>query len=153
MLRYLFAGMLLTSTAAFAAGSPSDAVRFFYSPTTSETAPENRDRFMEPASTVFEKNDKLSSGGEEIGCIDFGLALDAQDYDDAEVARTLKLEENVSGSDATVTATFNLFSGDSDAQREIRWTLKNIGGDWRISDIASVTGDWKLSEFECKAGQ
>jgi hypothetical protein len=136
---------------AIAAGSPSDAVRFFYSPVTSETAPENRGRFTEPATTIFKQNDELSAGGDEIGCIDFGLALDAQDYDDAEIARTLKLKESLSGNEATVTATFNLFAGDSNAQRTILWSLKKDGEDWKVADIASETGDWKLSEFDCKA--
>jgi hypothetical protein len=153
MLRFLLAAVLLMPSSALAAGSPSDAVKFFYSPITSETAPENRDHFTDPALTVFQQNDALAAGGDEIGCIDFGLALDAQDYDDAEVARTLKLEENVSGDDASVVATFNLFSGESDAQRKIVWSLKKVGENWKVSDIASDTGDWKLSEFQCKAGE
>ncbi len=130
------------------AGPASDLVRFFYVPVQWEANPDYRDRFTGPAKALFDLNDKTPEG--EIGCIDFGPGIDAQDYDDDTIKKTLKLSEDVSGDSATVTATFTLFPDHSDeARREIRWVLAREGGAWKIADIVSVTNGWKLSELEC----
>lgn len=145
----VFAVALLVPVAAFA-GPASDAVKFFYSPVGSETDPATRDRYADPAKTKLDQNDRLTETN-EIGCIDFGLAVDAQDFDDAEIAKTLKFEEKVSGDDATVLAIFRLFPNDPAGMpaRQIKWTLKKVGGDWKVSDIESAETGWKLSEFDC----
>jgi hypothetical protein len=130
------------------AGPASDAVRFFYVPVQWEADPQFRDRFTGPAKTLFDLNDKMPEG--EIGCIDFGPGIDAQDYDDATIKKTLKLSEEVTGDTATVTATFTLFPDHSEeAKRDMRWLLAREGGKWKISDIVSVTSGWTLSELEC----
>ncbi|MEQ1953325.1 hypothetical protein [Mesorhizobium sp. CN2-181] len=150
MFRMAFVGLGLSLlTAPALAGPAADAVRYFYSPVTSESDPQNRERFTDPAKKIFEQNDAAVEGGEEIGCIDFALAVDAQDLDDGEVSRTLRLDEKVSGGDATVTAYFNLFPGEPESKREIVWTLKKVGGDWKVADIESPQNQWKLSEFDC----
>lgn len=130
------------------AGPASDAVRFFYVPVKWEADPDFRDRFTGPAKKLFDLNDKMPEG--EIGCIDFGPGIDAQDYDDDTIKKTLKLSEDVSGDTATVTATFTLFPDHSDeAKREMQWLLVNEGGTWKIADIVSVSSGWKLSGLEC----
>ena len=129
------------------AGPASDAVRFFYSPPVFEGDPALRGRFVDPARKIFEANDKTPEG--EIGCIDFGVAVDAQDYDDAEIASSLNLSENVSGDTAEVTATFQLFSDEEESRREIVWSLVKVGKDWKVADVASRTNDWRLGSFEC----
>jgi hypothetical protein len=129
------------------AGPASDAVRFFYVPVQWEADPSFRDRFTGPAKKLFDLNDAMPAG--EIGCIDFGPGIDAQDYDDATIKKTLKLSENVQGDMATVTATFTLFPEGDDAKREMQWLMVNEGGRWKIADIVSVTSGWKLSELEC----
>ena len=130
------------------AGPASDAVRFFYVPVQWEADPDFRDRFTGPAKKLFDLNDKMPEG--EIGCIDFGPGIDAQDYDEDTIKKTLKLSEDVSGDTATVTATFTLFPEHSDdAKREMQWLLVNEGGTWKIADIVSVSSGWKLSELEC----
>jgi hypothetical protein len=96
------------------------------------------------------ENDALSSNGEEVGCIDFVLAIDAQDYDEKELAKTLQISGEDEGDSATVTAKFSLFEDQADSGREIVWSLRNVDGDWKVSDIESKTDNWKLSEFECK---
>jgi hypothetical protein len=154
MIRIAFAAFAFSTAAVPAlAGPAADAVRFFYEPVGSPSDPEFRDRFVDPARTKFQENDTLSSNGDEIGCIDFALPVDAQDLDDAEVARTLKLDETVSGDDATVTASFNLFPGEPESRREIVWTLKKVGDAWKIADIAAPKSDWKVSEFDCTTPQ
>ena len=141
---------ILMSASAFA-GPASDAVEYFYLPPTFEPDPGNRDRFTDPAKGIFEQNDKLNDGGEQIGCIDFVLAIDAQDLDEAEIARTLELTENVSGDTADVVAKFRLFPGQDESRREIHWSLRNIDGKWLIADIASPANNWRLSDFDCSS--
>lgn len=141
------AAILALSAVPALAGPASDAVRFFYTPVKWEADPEFRDRFTGPAKKLFDLNDKMPEG--EIGCIDFGPGIDGQDYDDATIKKTLKLAEEVSGDQATVTARFTLFPEGDDAKREMQWLLVNEGGTWKIADIVSVTSGWKLSELEC----
>ena len=143
----LAAFLSLACVPAFA-GPASDLVRFFYVPVQWEADPQFRDRFTGPAKELFDLNDKMPEG--EIGCIDFGPGIDAQDYDDDTIKKTLKLSEEVSGDQATVTARFTLFPDHSEeAKREIQWVLAKEDGKWKIADIVSVTSGWKLSELEC----
>jgi hypothetical protein len=144
-----FAVVAATLTAAHA-GDAADTVRSFYADVEFEADPGFRDRFIDPARARFEENDALSSNGEEVGCIDFVLAIDAQDYDEKELAKTLQISGDDESDSATVTAKFSLFEGQPDSDRQIVWSLKNVDGDWKVSDIESKTNDWKLSEFECK---
>ena len=141
------AALLALSAVPALAGPASDAVRFFYVPVKWEADPEFRDRFTGPAKKLFDLNDKMPEG--EIGCIDFGPGIDGQDYDDATIKKTLKLAEEVSGDQATVTARFTLFPEGDDSAREIQWVLAKEGGKWKIADIVSVASGWKLSELEC----
>ncbi len=134
--------LALTAAPAFA-GPASDAVKFFYSNIGAEYDAANRGRFVDPAKAVLDANDKS-----EEACIDFGLALDAQDYDEAEVAKTLKLTEESGGE--TVIASFTLFPGDKDSERAIVWQLKQVGGEWKIADVVSDESGWRLSEFTCQ---
>jgi hypothetical protein len=136
--------LAVTAVPAFA-GPASDAVQFFYSNIGAEYDAANRGRFVDPAKSVLDANEKS-----EEPCLDFGLALDAQDYDDAEVAKTLKLAEDLNGDSAMVTASFSLFPGDPQNDREIVWELKQVGGQWKVSDIGQANGAWRLSEFTCQ---
>jgi hypothetical protein len=129
------------------AGPASDAVKFFYTPVKWEADPDYRDRFTGAAKALFDLNDKTPEG--EMGCVDFGPGIDAQDYDDATIKKTLKLSEEVNGDNAVVTARFTLFPEGDEAGREMQWTLTNEGGAWKIADIASLSNGWKLSELNC----
>lgn len=132
------------------AGPASDAVMFFYSPVKFAADAQYRDRFIEPVTKLFELNDAaLKKNPDEVACIDFEPALDAQDYDDKAVADSLKLSEVVNGDSATVTANFNLFTEGDDSKREMVWDLKKVNGDWKIADISSKSNSWKLSELGC----
>ena len=150
----LLAVLSLAAPMAAFAGPPSDAVRFFYVPEVKfEADSAYRDRFTEPVAKLFELNDQaIRKNPDEVACIDFDPGLDAQDYDDAAVGKTLRLSEKVDGDSAEVTAKFRLFPDgvdDEGSEREMLWSLKRIGGQWKVSDIASVTNDWKLSELQC----
>ncbi|WP_256750700.1 DUF3828 domain-containing protein [Mesorhizobium sp. Mes31] len=141
--------------AAAFAGPASDAVKFFYVPAVKFEADEQyRDRFTEPATKLFDLNDQATKKHpDEVACIDFDPGLDAQDFDQKSISKTLKLSEKRDGDNAEVTASFSLFSEGDDSKREMVWSLKKIDGKWKISDIASKTSDWKLSALECVAGQ
>jgi len=141
--------LAMTVTSAHAVEA-SETVRGFYTDVEFEADPSFRDRFVDPAKAKFAENDAQSSNGEEVGCIDFVLAIDAQDYDEKELAKTLQISGEDEGDSATVTAKFSLFEDQADSAREIVWSLRNVDGDWKVSDIESKTNDWKLSEFECK---
>lgn len=134
------------------AGPASDAVKFFYTQGRFVGDTDYRDRFIGPARTLFDQNDAALDSEDGVPCIDSDPALDAQDFDDDELARTLKLSESVNGDHAEVTAAFRLFAGEEDSSREMVWTLRKVAGSWKISDIASKTNGWRLSELECFAG-
>jgi hypothetical protein len=148
---YLAAAVFLAATPAFA-GEAEDFVRSFYTDIQYEADPMYRDKFVDPARAKLEENDKTPDG--DVGCIDGILALDAQDYDEAAVKKTLKLEEKVSGDDATVTAKFSLLDDNQpDSAREIVWSLKKVGSAWKVADIAAPADDWKLSALDCGSGE
>lgn len=145
------------ATPAFA-GPASDAVKFFYVPQVKfEADAKYRDRFTEPVTKLFELNDAAQrKNPDELACIDFDPGLDAQDFDQKTVSKTLKLAEALDGDAGTVTATFTLFPADAGvegAAREMVWSVKKIDGKWKIADIASKTNGWTLSQLECMAGQ
>jgi hypothetical protein len=151
----LVAALSLAMPAAAFAGPASDAVKFFYVPAVKfEADAQYRDRFTEPVTKLFDLNDQATKKNpDEVACIDFDPGLDAQDFDQRSVSKTLKLSEKLDGDNGEVTATFNLFSEGDDSKREMVWSLKKVDGKWKISDIASKTSDWKLSALECMAGQ
>ncbi len=150
--RVLLAGALLAAGVQPAlAGKASDFVRTFYTNLQYEADPQFRGKFVDPAKAKLDAIDKMSSAEDEVGCVDGILALDAQDYDEKVVAKTLKLSEDVQGDAATVTAKLSIFDdGQPDSQREIVWLLKKVGGDWKVSDIDARSGSGKFSEMECQ---
>src|SRR5262245_42580904 len=92
-MRIAFAATLLfvLSSGSACAGPPSALVRSFYNPVGYEPDKAVRDKFTDPAKSLFERNDKASDQGEI--CIDFVPSIDAQDLDQAVLDRTLKLDE------------------------------------------------------------
>ena len=154
--RLIHAAILMVAVAAAseakAAETPSETVRQFYSPTVIwEADPAVRDRFTGAAKALLDKDDIVSKDHTELGCLGFALAIDAQDLDQDEINRTLKLTESLHGDSATVVATFKLFPGQSDNDREMTWSLQRFDGDWKVADIRSETGNWRLSELNCDA--
>lgn len=142
--------------AAVLAGPASDAVKFFYVPEVKfEADAQYRDRFTEPVTKLFDLNDQATKKNpDQVACIDFDPGLDAQDFDQKTVSKTLKLAEKVDGDSADVTATFSLFpEEDGGGQREMHWALKKVDGKWKVADITSKTSDWTLSQLECMPGQ
>ncbi len=137
--------MLLATAPSAVAGPASDVVRQFYEQPGLELEKSARSDFLDPARKVLNLNDIIREGGDE-GCLDPHLPFNDTNYDPAEVLKTLQLEELVKGSEATVVAKFRA----EDQLQAVQWRLKDIGGDWRIFDIVSMTKDWALSRFQCE---
>jgi len=135
--------MLMASPAL--AGPPSEVVRPFYLQPGLELERSARGNFIDPARKILNQNDEIRQGGPD-GCLDPALPFNDTNYDPAEVASTLKLEELISGGEATVLAKF-MAEGQEQA---VQWRLKEIGAQWRISDIVSTSKDWALSRFQCE---
>lgn len=139
----LLSVLALFSKPAFA-GDPSDTVKYFYDHLGAESEFENRGRFTGPALDFLNAADAAWIG-DETNCIDFGFAIDAQDFDEAEIARTLKLEETVDGNTARVVAQFDNFGQST----KVEWTLSQSAAGWQVSDIASKANDWRVSAMSC----
>jgi uncharacterized protein DUF3828 len=153
-LTVLAAALSIAAPAAALAGPASNAVKFFYMPEVKfEADAKYRERFTEPVTKLFDLNDQAQKNKpDEVPCIDFAPGLDAQDFDQKTVVKTLKLSEAVDGDSAEVTATFSLFPEGDDSKREMVWSLKKVDGKWKVADIASKSSGWTLSALECMPG-
>ncbi len=136
----------LVSGVAFAA-QPMDTVKPFYSDPGSELGTENLDKYTGKAYDVMKAANDASSDG---ACIDFMMSVDAQDFDEDVLKKTLDVNEALAGDQATVWATFKLFKEDTDA-KEIDWEMEKVDGVWKIADIYPKDKSWKLTTFDCAA--
>jgi hypothetical protein len=129
------------------AGAPSDAVQFFYDNIGSERLPENRDLFTARAREQLDANGRTEDAGDG-SCVDFVMAIDGQDFDEDEVARTLELSEAFSRGDAVVSAEFMNFG----EPHLVQWMLmdEDGDGDWKVADISIPNNGWRLSDLECE---
>ncbi|MCB8838188.1 YbjP/YqhG family protein [Aurantimonas sp. VKM B-3413] len=113
-----------------------ETVRAFYAnPDADERDPR---RFTGPALDTIQRAAAAPEG--EESCLDFSFVFDGQDFDEAEVAKTLKLDGAMKGDAAVVTADFKNFG----QAQELIWTLRQDKGAWKVADIESVIGEWTL---------
>jgi hypothetical protein len=126
-------------------GSPTAVVRPFYNQVNLEVDPSQRGHFIDPAKTVLDKSDALRKSGQGE-CLDPNMALDNADYDKLAIDKSLKSIEAVNGDQAKVVVAFVV----EGHQHRLEWKLKKVGGDWKISDLLSVTGEWALSQYQCE---
>ncbi|RWN32615.1 hypothetical protein [Mesorhizobium sp.] len=126
-------------------GSPTAVVKPFYEHVGLELDPAQRSHFADPAKSVLDKSDALRKSGQGE-CLDPNMALDNAQYDKAEIDRSLKTIEAVNGDEAKVVVAF-VVEGNP---HRLEWKLKKIDGDWKISDLLSVTGEWALSQYQCE---
>ncbi|OCW57126.1 hypothetical protein [Hoeflea olei] len=138
---------LLASIAAgpAVAGEPAEAVRYFYENIGAEVDVASRDRFTSPALDFLNAADAAWDRDETV-CIDFGFAVDAQDFDEDEIATTLKLDETVEGDTARVSARFENFGQPT----QVDWTLRKGATGWLVADIAAPDKSWSVSTMECQ---
>lgn len=139
-MRFLYLALLLAATPVLAphalAQTAEETVRGFYGdPPFDFFEPGNWRELTGPALATVKKNAEAPGG--EVGCLDFMPTVDGQDYDAAEIARTLTLTDEGGGS---VLATFKMFGED----RRLHWSMQKEKGAWKVADLASETGDWRL---------
>lgn len=126
-------------------GSPTAMVKPFYDHPGLELDPTQRKNFVDPAKTVLDKSDALRASGQGE-CLDPNMALDNADYDKLAIDKSLKSIEAVNGDQAKVVVAFVV----EGHQHRLEWKFKKVGGDWKISDLLSVTGEWALSQYQCE---
>lgn len=126
-------------------GSPTAVVKPFYEHLGLELDPAQRKNFIDPAKSVLDKSDALRVSGQGE-CLDPNMALDNSDYDKLAIDKSLRTIEAVNGDEAKVVVAF-IVEGH---QHRLEWKLKKVGGDWKISDLLSVTGEWALSQYQCE---
>jgi len=126
-------------------GSPTAVVRPFYDQVNLEIDPAERGHFIDPAKTVLDKSDALRKSGQGE-CLDPNMALDNADYDKDEIDKSLKTLEAINGDQAKVIVAFVV----AGTPHRLEWKLKKVDGDWKISDLLSVTGEWALSQYQCE---
>ncbi|ESW68778.1 hypothetical protein X773_28690, partial [Mesorhizobium sp. LSJC285A00] len=127
------------------AGSPTAVVRPFYDQVGLEIDPAQRSHFIDPAKTVLDKSDALRTSGQGE-CLDPNMALDNADYDKTEIDKSLKTLEAINGDQAKVIVAF-VVAGNP---HRLEWKFRKVDGDWKISDLLSVTGEWALSQYQCE---
>ena len=126
-------------------GSPTAVVKPFYEHVGLELDPAQRKNFVDPAKSVLDKSDALRASGQGE-CLDPNMALDNANYDKLAIDKSLRTIEAVNGDEAKVVVAF-VVEGN---QHRLEWKLKKVGGDWKISDLLSVTGEWALSQYQCE---
>ncbi|OBQ80440.1 hypothetical protein [Mesorhizobium sp. WSM3873] len=126
-------------------GSPTAVVKPFYEHLGLELDPGQRKNFSDPAKSVLDKADALRASGQGE-CLDPNMALDNADYDKLAIDKSLRTIEAINGDEAKVVVVFVV----EGHQHRLEWKLKKVGGDWKISDLLSVTGEWALSQYQCE---
>ncbi|PAQ05269.1 hypothetical protein [Mesorhizobium temperatum] len=126
-------------------GSPTAVVKPFYEHVGVELDPAERSHFADPAKSVLDKSDALRKSGQGE-CLDPNMALDNAAYDKAEIDKSLKTIEAVNGDEAKVVVAF-VVAGNP---HRLEWKFMKVDGDWKISDLLSVTGEWALSQYQCE---
>jgi hypothetical protein len=126
-------------------GSPTAVVKPFYEHVGLELDPAERSHFADPAKSVLDKSDALRKSGQGE-CLDSNMALDNAAYDRAEIDKSLKTIEAVKGDEAKVVVAF-VVAGNP---HRLEWKFRKVDGDWKITDLLSVTGEWALSQYQCE---
>ncbi|RWO95810.1 MAG: hypothetical protein E5Y88_11220 [Mesorhizobium sp.] len=126
-------------------GSPTAVVKPFYEHVGLELDPAQRSHFADPAKSVLDKSDALRKSGQGE-CLDPNMALDNAQYDKTEIDKSLKTIEAVNGDAAKVVVAF-VVAGNP---HRLEWKLRKVDGDWKVTDLLSVTGEWALSQYQCE---
>ncbi len=157
--RTLFALLFWICLAAtpVAAQTPEEIVRWIYqSMTLSQdarhsglqflTAPERRRTYLSQRLVrLYDANDLNSDHGRDLmnACFEQGFEIPGNDFDAAEVARTLRLSATGNTTGQRVTARFSTFG----TPAQIHYDFIVEDGFWRIDDIGEP--GWTLSGVSC----
>ena len=104
-------------------------------------SPDNEGFFTDPALDVIHANN--GPGG---SCIDVNPFVDAQDFDIAEIKRTLKLNASrAANGQMLVEAQFRNLG----ERKSIVWTLVGSSGFWQVSDVEGPEPGSRLGAIRC----
>jgi hypothetical protein len=154
MRRLILSLCLIWAALPAAAQTPEDTVRWIYTSMAQTGAPqerglwylsrpERREQFFTRRQVAFIiAND---SHGDDLAtaCIDFDPAIPGNDYDGAEILRTLSLSSTGDATRQTVTAQFTTFGQPA----QIVYDFIVEEGFWKIDDIAGP--GWRVSQMPC----
>ncbi|HEV2512778.1 hypothetical protein [Bosea sp. (in: a-proteobacteria)] len=137
----------LLSVGAVSAETPEAIVRGIYAGGLAQSSigrlrsAENRGRYFQPSLVrLFAADDRADNL-----CIDFAITSSGQDFDEKEIARTLRVEVKAGDDRAAVDVRFRNFG----EANHIRYDFVRAGEAWKIADIASLSHRWRLSKIRC----
>lgn len=106
--------------------------------------PANRVRHFQPGLV------RLLAANDREDCIDFALTSDGNNYDEAEIMRTIRMETRTEENRASVDVRFMSLG----KPNHYRYEFERAGDSWKIADIASLgEGNWRLSQTRCGRGR
>ncbi|MEO9651458.1 MAG: hypothetical protein ABJ360_06780 [Roseobacter sp.] len=157
-MRYVLAFLVLNMafvTSAMAQ-TPQDIVRWVYTSLSQQSAasaqgldylssPGQRHQFFSRQMVAFYQANE-SYGDDLAGaCVDYSFAIPGQDYDAAEIARTLRLTSIKAADRLTIAADFSTFG----QPVRVLYEFAAEDGFWKIDDIAGQ--GFRVSEIPCAA--
>lgn len=145
----------LTAALPARAQNPEDLVRWIYTSLSAPgpaqarglgylSAPAQRGQYLSRRLAAF--HDANDTYGDDLmtACVDFGFDIPGQDFDEAEIARTLTVTSAGDATRLSVTARFTSL-GEPAA---ITYDFIPEDGFWRIDDIAGP--GWRVSQIPCR---
>jgi hypothetical protein len=155
MIRKLLRYSMIGASAAFTAStssaqSPEDLVRWIYTSLPQPggslgyvTSEAERDRYLSHRLAAFFAADDSYGDDMQSACLDFGPAIPGNDYNAAEIVRSLAVSTEVDGAQTRVKAAFTTFG----EPVEIVYSFVVEDGLWQLDDIAGP--GYRLSEIPC----
>lgn len=150
---WCLAGLAWLSAPPARAGGPEETVRWIYhsrlqgGPGPSGyaylAAPERRAQFLTRRMVAFHAANDSQRNATGVACVDFGADIPGQDFDPAEIVRTLRLDARGDDRARQVVARFFNFGRPA----EITYFFIAEDGFWKIDDIAGP--GWRMSQISC----
>lgn len=144
---------MLMSLPVWAEG-PEDTVRWMYTSLTQPgqanskglgymTHPERREQFLSRRLTAFYAANDTYGNDLAAACVDFGFQIPGQDFDPAEIVRTLTIETTGDDTRQSVTARFTSFGEPA----LVVYDFIIEDGFWQLDDIAG--SGWRVANMTC----
>ncbi|WP_299676776.1 hypothetical protein [uncultured Roseobacter sp.] len=155
MKRFLAAVLLLISSAvSTAAQSPDELIRWVYTSLASAnpwaqqglqylSAPAQRTHYFTRRMVAFYEANESYGDDLARACVDFGFAVPGNDYDAAEISRTLQVSARTTPERITVEARFSSFGSPA----QVTYEFAQEDGFWKIDDIAGE--GFRVSQIPC----
>lgn len=146
--------ILVVSTTFAAAQTPEETIRWIYSSLASGapaaqtgldflSAPAQRDAYFSDRMVTFYRANESYGAAFPDACIDFGFAIPGQDYNGAEILRSLQVSRQETARGLTVFADFVTFGQPA----RISYDFIAEDGFWKIDDISGA--NFRVSQIPC----